>query len=160
MACYVREALYTYNVEQGNHVIEIVVERWYPGVGNQTKRDFLYSVPNGNWSHILFAPYETTYESFLDCMVKKDLDVLRKMCRIVLENLTIYNPSQRTKIRLMNAIKILDPTFEPPVINRKCGWQNELMEQIVNTYTMVVVSTCNNLTRLERYFNVVRTIPR
>ena len=160
MLCFVREALYTYNVDQGTHMIEIVNERWYPGIGNKTKRDYIYGTPNGNWNHIMFGPGETTYESFMDSMVKKDVDTLRKMCRLVLENHTIYNPSQRTKIRLMNAIKILDPTFEPPIINRKCGWQNELMEQIVNTYSNVVISTCINMPRLERYFNIVRMMPR
>ena len=159
MACYVREALYSYSVEEGTHIIEVVYDKFVPGIGVKSHRDWIYNTaPSGNWIHLLFDPNQTNYESFLDCMVKKNLDVRRKLCKLVLDNHDIVIPIYKTKIRLMNAIKILDPTFEPPLINRKCGWQIELLNEIYRNTSLRVIATCINEYRLERYFSVVRTI--
>ena len=159
MACYVREALYSYSVEEGTHIIEVVYDKFVPGIGVKSHRDWLYNAtPTGNWIHLLFEPNQTNYESFLDCMVKKNLDIYRRLCKLALDNHDIDVPDFRTKVRLMNAIKILDPTFEPPLINRKCGWQNELLNEIYRNTSMRVIATCINEYRLGRYFSVVRTI--
>lgn len=159
MACYVREARYIYCVEEGSHVIEITVEKFIPGIGMKQHCEWLYHTsPTGNWTNISFEPNQTKYESFLDCMVKKNLDIRRRLCKLALDSHDIMIPTQKIKIRLMNAIKILDPTFEPPLINRKCGWQNELLNEIYRNTSMRVIATCINEYRLERYFSLVRTI--
>lgn len=157
MACYVREATFTYNIDEGVHIIEIVYEKFVPGIGMKSHREWVYNTaPTGNWNHILFEPNQTTYECFLECMVKKTLEVRRKLCKLALDKHEY--PTQSTKIRLMNALKILDPTFEPPLINRKCGWQNELLNEIYKHTSIRVITTCINEYRLDRYFSVVRTI--
>ena len=122
MACYVREALYTYNIDEGEHIVEVVYDKFSPGIGVMTHREWFYdTAPTGNWTRILFESNQTKYECFLDCMVKKNLHTRRRLCRLVIDNHDIVIPTYNDKIRLMNAIKILDPTFEPPLINRKCG---------------------------------------
>ena len=159
MACYVREARYAYSVEDEAHVIEVVYDKFTPGIGVKSHREWMYhTAPTGNWTHLTFDPHQTKYECFLDCMVKKTLEVRRKLCKLALDNHDIVVPIYKTKIRLMNAIKILDPTFEPPLINRKCGWQNELLDEIYRNTSLRVIATCLNEYRLERYFSVVRTI--
>ena len=159
MACYIREACYAYSVEDGAHVVEVVYDKFIPGIGVKSHHDWLYNAaPTGNWTHLLFEPHQTKYEGFLDCMVKKNLDIYRRLCKLALDNHDIVVPDFRTKVRLMNAIKILDPTFEPPLINRKCGWQNELLNEIYRNTSMRVIATCINEYRLGRYFSVVRTI--
>ena len=159
MACYVREARYAYSVEEGAHVIEVVYDKFTPGIGVKSHREWIYNTaPTGNWTNLLFDPHQTKYECFLDCMVKKTLEVRRKLCKLALDNHDIVVPVYNTKIRLMNAIKILDPTFEPPLINRKCGWQNELLDEIYRNTSLRVIATCLNEYRLDRYFSVVRTI--
>ena len=159
MACYVREARYAYIVEDGSHVIDVTYDKFVPGIGVNSHREWFYdTAPTGNWTHLTFDPHQTKYESFLDCMVKKTLEVRRKLCKLALDNHDTVVPIYKTKIRLMNAIKILDPTFEPPLINRKCGWQNELLDEIYRNTSLRVISTCINEYRLDRYFSVVRTI--
>ncbi len=157
MACYVREASFTYSVDEGTHLVEVVYDKFIPGIGMNSHREWMYNTsPTGNWHHLLFEPNQTRYECFLECMVKKTRDVRRKLCKLALNNHEY--PTHSTKIRLMNAIKILDPTFEPPLINRKCGWQNELLNEIYRNTSLRVIATCNNEYRLDRYFSVVRTI--
>jgi|TARA_B110000285_G_scaffold69389_1_gene79805 hypothetical protein len=159
MACYIREAHYAYYVEEGSHITEIVTEKFVPGIGMKQHREWLYNTaPTGNWTHLTFEPNQTRYDCFLDCMVKKTLDIRRRLCRLALDSHDTDIAFFKTKIRLMNAIKILDPTFEPPVINRKCGWQNELLNEIYWTTSLRVIATCINEYRLERYFSVVRSI--
>lgn len=159
MGCYIREARYTYSVEDREHVVEISYDKFIPGIGIKSHREWFYdTAPAGNWTHLVFEPHQTMYECFLDCMVKKTLDIRRRLCRLALDNHDTVVPVFKTKIRLMNALKILDPTFEPPIINRKCGWQNELLIEIYGNTSMRVIATCLNEYRLARYFSVVRTI--
>lgn len=156
MTCYVREALYAYNIDEGTHIVEVVYDKFIDGIGMKAHREWFYNTsPTGDWTNLRFEPNQTRYECFLDCMIKKTLDIRRRLCKLVLDN---HTPNCNTKIRLMNAIKILDPTFEPPLINRKCGWQIELLNEIYKNTSLRVISTCINEHRLDRYFSVVRMI--
>jgi hypothetical protein len=159
MVCYVREARYAYAVEAGTHIIEVVYDKFSPGIGFKSHCEWFYdTAPAGNWTDIVFEPNQTKYECFLDCMVKKTVEVRRRLCRLALANHDTEPRTFKTKIRLMNAIRILDPTFVPPGINRKCGWQNELLTEIYGKTSIRVIATCTNSYRLEHYFTVVRTI--
>jgi hypothetical protein len=159
MTCYVREVQYVYYIEEGSHITEILVEKFVPGIGMKQHREWIYdTAPTGDWIHMTFEPNQTRYDCFLDCMVKKTVEVRRRLCRLALTNHDTEPRTFKAKIRLMNAIRILDPTFVPPRINRKCGWQNELLTEIYGRTSIRVIAACTNSYRLAHYFTFVRTI--
>jgi len=54
---------------------------------------------------------------FYAIMVKQTLEVKRRLTEIALENIYCYSPIDfHTMIRVLHTTKILDPSFEPPVI--------------------------------------------
>jgi hypothetical protein len=154
------KAKYVYDVDSplSADCIEITRAKFTPGIGYQNKMDYIYSAPRGDWTEIKFRPNENvSYSNFLNTMVFKNLEVSRKLAKLELErvlDLNVYD------INLLNAIRILDPTFIPPVINTKCQWQNDLLTDIITKSSICVISTCRNRYRLERYFNALRALPK
>ena len=49
------------------------------------------------------------------------------MALVELESALCENNNTRSVVRIMNAVKILDPTFSPPVINMHCAWQKRFI---------------------------------
>ncbi len=58
----------------------------------------------------------------------------------------------------MNAVKILDPTFSPPVINMRCSWQKNFIKQMCVEQLPIIIDTCVNDLRLEKFFRVLQLI--
>jgi hypothetical protein len=88
-------------------------------------------------------------------MVYKNNVVFRKMAKLHLDGILDIPDAQR--VQLLNAMRILDPTFSPPWINLKCRWQRDLMDDIADM-SYVVVSECRNVRRLERYVTALQEI--
>jgi hypothetical protein len=88
-------------------------------------------------------------------MVYKNVDVYRSMAILLLDEL--MNVPYSNRIQLLNAMKILDPTFTPPWINVNCNWQKELVGIIV-AKTFDIISTCYNEKRLEKYVSVLQSL--
>jgi len=134
--------------------IEITYKKYIHGVGYRTKTDYVYTKPAGNWVELKFYNEDNVeYSNFLNTMVTKNLDVHRKLAKIELDR--ILDSPGMYRINLLNAICILDPTFIPPIINKRCRWQCDLLEDIVSKTSLYVISTSRNERRLERYFNAL-----
>ena len=125
--------------------------------------DFVYTSPNGSWTELVFGEdSQVLYTNFLNTMVFKNLEVHRKLARFSLESILYSSPMSdyemfHTKIKLLNAICILDPTFVPPRLNIRCLWQRNCLNSIL-TWSFNIISNCRNEKRLERYFIVLQGV--
>lgn len=143
-----KASVYDYHIE-----VDYTIN--YPGNVVVPHKDFLYTGPVGDWTSINFYG-KLDYFDFLNTLVYKNKDVCRRLAKIALDtNLNKPNPEY---IKIMNAIRILDPTFHVPWINLHCGWQKELMLEICNSTSFHVIAICRNKTRLGRYFNVLKQL--
>lgn len=140
--------------------IQVRYTRTYPGLVKTQHVDYLDAYPKGNWNKIDFEENDVvSYSEFLNTMVHRNEDVCRKMCKVELERiLNEYTNDFRTYVELMNLIRVLDPTFTPPVINLSCGWQRDLVKDIASLNFLHVILTCRNLTRLMELFGHLRTL--
>jgi hypothetical protein len=94
----------------------------------------------------------------LDTMVHKTTETRRKMALVELESVLCENNNTRSIVRTMNAIKILDPTFSPPVINMRCSWQKRFIKDICTQQMPEIINTCTSDLRLEKLFRVLQLI--
>lgn len=133
-----------------NH-IEVVYKRGR----HREYTSYLNTRPFGKWTTLEFDKEECDYVTFLDIMVYKNADVYRKMASFTLDELLDVPYSNR--IQLLNAMKILDPTFTPPWINVNCNWQQDLVDTIVKK-TFDIIDTCYNEKRLARYVSVLQSL--
>ena len=139
------------NARAREHYVEI---RYINSVSRK-KTERMYTAPIGGWTRLDFDGDECRYASFLNTMVYKNVDVFRRMATLMLDEL--LNVPYRNRIQLLNAMKILDPTFTPPWIHVHCTWQQDLAEKVVNK-TFDVIGTCYNIHRLERYVTVLQSL--
>lgn len=158
MTSFLKSAVSVYDVESELQYVEIEYERFVRGKGYETYVDYLNTSPLADWVTLKSRTQSIPYEKFLDTMVEKTLEVRHKMAEIVVENILAENPHTNTCIRLMNACKILDPTFQPPWINVKSAWQRDFVKGFCSTNIESIIQTCDNKKRLEYFFNVVRSI--
>jgi len=137
--------------------VEITYEKFLPGVGYRNKTDYVYTDPAGDWVQLCFSKEDNVNVSnFLNTMVIKNLEVYHKLAKLELER--VLDTPGTFRINLLNAIRILDPTFVPPIINKRCRWQCELMEDIVSKTSICIIATCKNEWRLERYFTALQAL--
>jgi len=123
--------------------------------GNRVISDYVYTEAIGGWTEFDFSGDTCDYVAFLNTMVYKNVDVFRRMATLLLEEL--LDVPYKNRIQLLNAMKILDPTFTPPWINIHCAWQQSLIETIVCS-TFDIIGTCYNRNRLERYVTVLQSL--
>lgn len=146
MSAFVLRAKY-----DGDKCIEIEHEKFQPGLGWVTKTDFVYTEPLGDWHEIRFSPTEdVAYTDFLLTMTRKNVEVWRKAVMLTLHEYQDEDVS--LKNIAVNALGILDTTFQPPVFNLNCRWQCELLDHMVTSVSTHVISTCYNKRRLKKYF--------
>lgn len=154
---YMCRATYTFNVNTQTDIVEMEYTKYIPKMGWKKHVDYVETYPEGDWTEIKFSNESyVRYEDFLNTMVHKNLEVHRKIAKVSLDNLSTKNPIQL--IRIMNAIKILDPTFQPPIINTDCQWQVELLKHIALHMSYGIIATCKNKKRLGRYSKVSQLI--
>lgn len=151
----VTHARYFINPENRNYDC-IEVQR-----GSHT--DFVYTHPKGNWSELKFEYADAvSYADFLKAMVHGNVDVCRKIAllrhQMVLDKAIGIYVDTRLCIKLMNCLKILDPTFEPPTVNIKCKWQKKLMMDIIKYHSVEVIKNNMTMSRLDRYANVLQVL--
>ena len=139
------------NARAREHYVEI---RYINSVSRK-KTERIYTAPIGGWTRLDFEGDECRYASFLNTMVYKNVDVYRRMASLFLDE--ILEVPYAHRIQLLNAMKILDPTFTPPWINVNCEWQQDLVETVV-LKTFDVIDTCYNERRLERYVTVLQSL--
>ena len=138
----------------GESTVDITYQKWLNGIGYHNHTIFLETRPQGNWTSLTFDhDSSTTVIGFLSSMVQKNLEVQRKIALLCLDTvIQKYEHYNNTKMmHLLDNICILDPTFTPPIFNDGCGWQMDLLSDIVNNTGYRVISTCRNTKRLDRY---------
>jgi len=159
MTSLLKSAHVVHDVDENKTFIEIMYSKYVPDEGYKTFVDYLNAQPIGDWTKIVSKKETVRYEKFLDTMIEKNLETRQKMALIMLENVTgDMFVDIKTQIRIMNTIKILDPTFEPPFVNRRCSWQKQFVRDFCQDILPDVVERCTNEKRLDRFFSVLRLI--
>jgi hypothetical protein len=98
------------------------------------------------------------YDKFLDAMVKPTLEVRQRMAELALENFLSYIQDNRSYVRVVHAIRILDPTFQPPRVNMESAWQMEFVKNVCEEHVLNAIELCTKKSRLKYFFNVLKII--
>lgn len=158
MPSFLKEAHVFYDAHVGHECVELKYTRYIEGEGYKNFTECFVARPIGGWTDIKSSRESMRYEQFLDTMVEKTITTRRVMALIELENVLCENKNIHSLLRIMNAVKIIDPTFNPPVINITCNWQKNLVKSICHHTIPRVIEFCTNEKRLDRLFNVMRLI--
>src|SRR6056300_582385 len=159
MTSLLKSAHVVHDVEKDASYIEIMYSKYVPDEGYKTFVDYIRANPIGDWTKIISKKEAVRYEKFIDTMIEKNLETRQKMALHIFENVRgDLFMDIRTQIRIMNNVKILDPTFEPPFINRRCSWQKQFVRDFCQDILPDIVEHCTNEKRLERFFNVLKLI--
>ena len=151
MSCYVRSATRTHDG------VVIYADNHIPGSFLEVKHTVDVDVL-GDWYNLVFDSEQLKLYKFLDTMVVPNLETRRIQALAIHDELINYEMDTDVKIDLMNAITILDKTFTPPTINKRCGWQRDLLDSIIFNYSKYVIQTCRNARSLKQYFSYAKTI--
>ena len=98
------------------------------------------------------------YLKFLDIMVSKTVEVRQRMAELLLDDILASRRDIKTYIRLTHATKILDPSFQPPIINMKSAWQRDFIIKFCRKHLHNSIDECIKIDRLEYFFNVLQLI--
>jgi|TARA_R110000822_G_scaffold780_3_gene3506 hypothetical protein len=158
MTSFLKTAKAVYDVESELNYVAITYERFVKGKGYETYIDYINTMPLANWTVLNSKTHSIPYEKFLDVMCEKTLEVHQKLAELALENIMADKKSIHTYIRTTHASKILDPTFQPPWINRKSAWQREFIKKFCRETLPDLIERCEDKSRLEYFFNVLRNI--
>lgn len=150
-----------HDVESDLHYVEIVYKKWNSKRKDyDTYTDYINTEPNGDWTQISWIPNSPSvdYYKFLDAMVLKTVEVLQRMAELYLDQI-LYKPRDpRFYVRLINSVKILDPTFQPPRIDMESAWQVDFITKFSKKYIPGVVQTCISKRSLNYFIFVLRKI--
>ena len=158
MPSFVKEAHVFHDKLTGKECVELKYTRYVEGRGYCDFAECFIAGPIGGWSDIKSSRQCMRYEQFLDTMVEKTIETRRVMALIQLENVLCENKNIHSLLRIMNCVKILDPTFIPPVINIRCSWQKTLVKRMCENTLPHVIEHCTNENRLATFFIVMRLI--
>lgn len=158
MASFIKSATAVYDVESELDYVEIEYERFVRGKGYETYVDYINTKPLADWVTLKSKKQSIPYEKFLDTMCKKTTEVRQKLAELALQNILADKQYVNTYIRVAHASKILDPTFQPPWINVKSAWQREFIKKFCEDTLADLIQRTTSKSRLERFFNVVRSI--
>jgi|TARA_B110000908_G_C10209617_1_gene429505 hypothetical protein len=157
MPSYVKEA-HVYVNNNGISCIEMKYTRYIEGRGYVNFPECYEAEPIGNWEDIDASHESFRYEEFLDTMVEKTIAIRRTMAVIELDNVLCENHNIHSILRIMNAVKIIDPTFVPVIINTRCTWQKQVAKDFCAYTFPDVIYACKNTKRLDKLFTVLRMI--
>ena len=158
MSSFLKSAKAIYDIESDVEYVTIIYERFIKGKGYVTYVDHINTRPLANWTVLKSKSQSIPYEKFLDTMCEKTVEVRQKMAELALENIMADKKSIHTYIRVTHASKILDPTFQPPWINRKSAWQREFIKKFCRETLPDLIEKCEDEYRLEYFFNVLCNI--
>lgn len=151
MSCYIRSATVTQNglvIYYDNHLPSGVVE----------EKVTVNADTVGGWYNLIFKAEQLKLYKFLDTMVVPDVETRRLQALKAVDEILMYDQGIDVKVDLMNSVTILDPTFTPPTINERCGWQTELVDAFNSNWGKYVLQTCRNEKRIKEYFKYVKSL--
>ena len=160
MTSFLKRARQFINVENNQCEIEINYDKYIDGFGYEKFKDsFVTSlISSSNIYHIEGNKKSIRYEQFLDTMVIKTTETLRRSVLVQLDNVMCLNINIYSLIRIMNTVKIIDPTFIPPIINVTCSWQKRMVREFCLTTLPIIVNDATNQYKLQRLFRVLQLI--
>jgi len=158
MSSFLKRALVVHDIESDLAYVEINYLKYVPGRGYIDFVDYINTKPRGDWTEIVSRKQSIQYESFLETMVEPTHETRVKMATIALENILYGIADIKTYIRVMNAVKIIDPTFTPPFINKKSAWQRKYAEDFCREVLPDVIERTMSTKNLLRLFNVLKLI--
>lgn len=160
MSSFLKNAKHTYDVESELHYVAVEYYQWNDEAYEYEKyTDYLQTTPLGSWTEITTLRKNLSYDKFLDTMVEQTLEVRRRKTSLRVQRVCEkYHNNISVKLWLLNSMRILDPTFSPPVINKRASWQKELVDCMLNDTIHDLIERCYNETRLEKLYHVTRLI--
>jgi|TARA_B110000902_G_scaffold213907_1_gene245665 hypothetical protein len=153
-------AKYVYDVDSDLNYVEIIYDKWNnKSMEYNTYTDYLNTQPVGDWSQISWNYTSSSdYYKFLDAMVVKTIEVLQRMAELFLDQLLYTKHDPRFYVRLINSIKILDPTFQPPRIDMGSAWQVDFVTKFSKKYIPGVIQTSISKKRLVYFISVMQQL--
>jgi hypothetical protein len=161
MTSFLKRARQFINIENNQCEIEINYDKYIDGFGYEKFKDkFVTSLISSSNTYYMTDGNEKSlrYEQFLDTMVIKTTETLRRSVLVQLDNVMCLNRNIYSLIRIMNTVKIIDPTFIPPIINVTCSWQKRMVREFCLTTLPTIVNTTTNEYKLQRLFRVLQLI--
>lgn len=150
MTSFLKSAKAVHDVESDLAYIEIQYDKGY-----KTFTDYINAEPLGDWLHIQSEERDIRYDKFLETMVSKTLEVRQRLSELALDNVLVTDQDDRTYIRIAHAVKILDPTFQPPRVNMESAWQMEFIKKFCKKSLPEAIQTCMSVSRLTHFFNIL-----
>ena len=135
-------AVYYTDIETGNDIIEVTLI--------DGKKNWLYTLPKGDWVSLNLKG--VNYADFLRTMVEPNVDVLRKIARLELDE--VHSRS----IRAMRCLRTLDPSFDVPYINKNSEWQMNMVTYFNRVFGFLAINSCDDQWALMTYANQVRAV--
>ena len=158
MTSFLKSAKHVFDVESDLSYVEIVYDRYTRNKGYSTFTDYINTEPLGDWVSIKSDEKSILYEKFLDTMVKNTYEVQQRMAELSIESFLTYDQDIRKYVRVTHAVKILDPTFQPPRINMESAWQVEFIKKFCKKSIIDFIQECKKKSRLKYFFNVLKLI--
>ena len=151
MPSFIRDATHVHDIDADLDYVEITYKKQ-----NRTYTDYINTEPLG-WTRISCT---ANYYRFLDAMVVKTVEVLQRMAELALEDILHDEHEPRLWVRLMHAVRILDPTFQPPRIDMESAWQVEFIAESCKKYIPTAIYTCISKKRLSYFNDVMQRLAR
>ena len=158
MTSFLKSAKSVYDVDSNLSYIEVVYERYTAERGYTTYTDYINTEPLADWTYLQSQKMSIQYDKFLDTMVKKTLEVRHRLVELSLDNIFAYDQENTVYIRIAHAVKILDPTFQPPYVNMDSAWQMDFMKKFCKKQLTHAIHECKSMSRLEYFLKVLRII--
>tara|TARA_B100001758_G_C18248402_1_gene524450 strand:- start:112 stop:603 length:492 start_codon:yes stop_codon:yes gene_type:complete len=158
MTAFVKTCQQFVDIDSNNYIIEVNYTKYTEGIGIRSYTDEIKTKLLGNTDFLDFKNDIMKYEDFLDIMIEKTIETMRKMVLIELDNVMLENKNINLFIRIMNTIKILDPTFIPPVINKMCSWQKRYVIETCKKTLPQIIKTSTSKYRLNKMFKILKLI--
>lgn len=160
MSSFLKNAKHTYDIESKLHYVAVEYYQWNDDEYEYQKyTDYLQTTPLGAWTEITTLRKNLSYDKFLDTMVEQTLEVRRRKTSLSVQRVyETHRDNISVKLWLMNSMRILDPTFSPPLINKRASWQKELVDCMLTDTIHDLIEVCYNETRLEKLYHVTRLI--
>ena len=161
MTSFFKSAKVVHDVESDLTYVEIVYETYSRKSGGyETLTDYMNTEPLADWEIFQSKKQTITYLKFLEIMVSKTIEVRQRMAELALENILSYKRAIRVYVRLAHTTKILDPSFQPPIINMKSAWQREYIIKLCKKFIGHSIEECTKLDRLEYFTDVLSILER
>ena len=159
MTSFIKEAN-AFTNEEGVSCIEIKYSKYIEGEGYVVLPMLLETTPIEGWEKFKSPKQSLRYDDFLSSMVEKNIMVRRTMAKIALDAVLCENNDINSLIRIANSIKVIDTTFVPPFINKRCKWQRDLIYEMCLYTFPLIIDGCKNERRLDNLFSVLRLIEK